>query len=131
VSSILGLGHCRLPGFQFGVILNWQNKGGRAFVDGYGRPFGEQIIAEGRPHVVSQTGDEAAQLYAVNTPRQGLCNTNAHSRPVYRGKAVIWQISGPKRTMADLKVRLYVCGCHDSAEIAALQETCCNWNLRT
>jgi hypothetical protein len=86
VSSILGFGGERLSRFQVGIILNRQTDGGCAFIYRYGQAFSQQIVPQRGSHVIRETGNEAAQLYAVNTPRQGLCNTNAHFGRVCGGK---------------------------------------------
>jgi len=77
----VGFGRQWFFGLQFGIVLNGQDKGRRAFIHRHGETFSQQIVRERSPDVVSEPGDEPAQLYAVNTPRQTLCNPNAHSGP--------------------------------------------------
>ena len=77
----MGLGGRWILGCQFGIVLDWKDQGGRAFIHRYGETFGQQVVRECRPYVIGEAGDEPAQLYAVNTPRETLCNTNAHIGP--------------------------------------------------
>jgi hypothetical protein len=91
----VGFGMERLSGLQLGVILNRQNDGWRAFIHRNGQAFCQKIVRERSTHVIREPDDESVQLYAVNTSGQGLCNTNAHFRPVFRGKRPVAQISGP------------------------------------
>ena len=100
---ILGFRRPWIFGFQLGIVLDRQHEGRRAFIDRYGETFSQQIVRECGADIVGEAGDEPAQLYAINTSGQALCNTNAHSGPLRGGKCALAQISGPKWALASVK----------------------------
>jgi hypothetical protein len=46
-------------------------------IDGNSRTFGHQVIGDGGANFINLANYEPVELYAVNTPLKGLCNTYA------------------------------------------------------
>ena len=65
--TVFGLGR-RVLAVQLRIVLYRQHESGSGRVNRHGEALRQQVIPQDRTDVVRKSADEAAQLYAVNTP---------------------------------------------------------------